>query len=145
MDLAPLFYVVRATERPPLFLIRGLLAAIPVIFTVLVVSLIGRVDLPIVLLLLWGPIAVWLKELSPGLGCHDACVYDCEQIGHRLGFLHGDLLHSLDVADSIAEGVDDLDVLDVWDSVPSIAETIHVVSKVLIMLLPDGLESLSSI
>jgi hypothetical protein len=52
MDLAPLFYVVRATERPPLFLIRGLLAAIPVISAVLVVSPIGRVDLPIVLLLL---------------------------------------------------------------------------------------------
>jgi hypothetical protein len=42
------------------------------------------------------------------------------------------------------EGVDDLDVLDVRDSIPGVAEIFHVVSEALIMLLPNGLESLSS-
>jgi hypothetical protein len=40
------------------------------------------------------------------------------------------------------EGIDDLDVLDVWDSIPGIAEMLHVVLKTLIMLLPDGLRGL---
>jgi hypothetical protein len=53
--------------------------------------------------------------------------------------LHGSLLHSLDVSDSVVKDVDDLDILDIWDSVPGIAEMIHVVPKALIMLLPDGL------
>jgi hypothetical protein len=38
-----------------------------------------------------------------------------------LGFFHGDFLHSLDIEDPIVEGVDDLDVLDVQDSIPVIA------------------------
>jgi hypothetical protein len=49
MNLAPLLCIVRATEKPLLFLIGGLLAAIPMIFAV---SPIGHVDFPIVLLLL---------------------------------------------------------------------------------------------
>jgi hypothetical protein len=52
MDLTPLLCVVRATERSLLFLIGGLLAAIPAISAVLAVSPIGHVDIPIVLLLL---------------------------------------------------------------------------------------------
>jgi hypothetical protein len=56
-----------------------------------------------------------------------------------LGFFHGDLLHSLDVADPITEDIDDLDVLNIRDSVPDIAEIFHIVSETLIMLLPDGL------
>jgi hypothetical protein len=40
------------------------------------------------------------------------------------------------------EGVADLDVLDIRDSVPSIAEIFHVVPETLIMLLSDGLQSL---
>jgi hypothetical protein len=143
MDLAPLLCVVRAMEMHLLFLIEGLLAMIPVISVVFAISPIGHVDLLIVLLLLRGPLAVGLKESSPGLGCLDACVLNCEQIDHHLGFLHGDLLHGLDVADSIAEGVDDLDVMDVRDSVPGVAEMFHIVPEALIMLLPDGLESLS--
>jgi hypothetical protein len=144
MDLASLLDVVKAQEWPLLFLIGGLLATIPAISAVLGVSLIGHVDLPIVLLLLWGPLAAGLKELSPGFECLDACVRDCEQISHRLGFLHGDLLHDLDVTDSITEGVDDLDVLDVRDSIPGIAKIFHVVPEALIILLSDGLESLRS-
>jgi hypothetical protein len=42
------------------------------------------------------------------------------------------------------EGVDDLDILDVRDSIPGVAEMFHIVPEALIMLLPDGLESLSS-
>jgi hypothetical protein len=85
-----------------------------------------------------------LEELSPGLGCLDACVHDCKKICHRLGFLHCDRLHGLDVAYSVMEGVDDLNVLNVQDSVPTIAETFHVVLEAFIMLLPDDLEGLSS-
>jgi hypothetical protein len=40
------------------------------------------------------------------------------------------------------EGIDDLDVLDIRDSVPGIVETFDVVPKTLIMLLPDGLQGL---
>jgi hypothetical protein len=36
------------------------------------------------------------------------------------------------------EGINDLDVLDVQDSVPGIAETFHVVLKALIMVLLDS-------
>jgi hypothetical protein len=63
---------------------------------------------------------VRLKKSSLGFGSHDACVSDHEQIGHRLGLFHCDLLHSLNVVDSVAKGVDDLNVLDIRDSVPSI-------------------------
>jgi hypothetical protein len=52
MDLAPLLCVVRATKMHLLFLIRGLLAAKPMISAVLAVSPIGRVDLLIILLLI---------------------------------------------------------------------------------------------
>jgi hypothetical protein len=37
------------------------------------------------------------------------------------------------------EGIDNLDVLDVWDDVPGIAEMFHVVSEALIMLMLDAL------
>jgi hypothetical protein len=144
MDLAPLLCVIRVIEMPLFFLIRGLLATIPTIFVVLAVSPIDHVDLSIVLLLLWRPLSMGLKESCPSLWCLNACVRDCEQIGHRLGFLHCDLLHGLDVADSVMEDVDDLDVLDARDSVLGVVEMFHVVSEALIMLLPDGLESLSS-
>jgi hypothetical protein len=40
------------------------------------------------------------------------------------------------------EGIDDLNVLDIWDSIPGITETFHVVLKTLIMLLSDGLQGL---
>jgi hypothetical protein len=113
------------------------------ISTVFVVSPIGHVELLIVLLLFRWPLATRLKKSSPGFRNLDACVRDCEQIGHRLGFLHGDLIHDLDVTDSIAEGIDDLDVLDVRDSILGIAEIFHVVQDAFIMLLPDSLEILS--
>jgi hypothetical protein len=76
----------------------------------------------------------------------EVCAYigDREQISHHLGLLHSYLLHSLDITDAIAEGVDDLNVLDVRDGVPSIAETLDIVTETLIMLLLDGFDGLSS-
>jgi hypothetical protein len=72
MDLAPLFCVDRVMEWSLLLLIRGLLLVIPsipmvfmifaisvisVVFVIPVISPISYVDLPIVLLLLRGPLA----------------------------------------------------------------------------------------
>jgi hypothetical protein len=42
------------------------------------------------------------------------------------------------------KGVDDLDFLDVRDSVPDITEMFHVVLEILIMLMLDSLQGLSS-
>jgi hypothetical protein len=131
--------IVRVMERPLLLLIQGLLLAIPTVSVILAISPVSHVDFPIVLLLLHGPPATRLKKSRPNFRSLNACVSYCEQISHRLGLLHGDLPHGLDVADSIAEGVDDLEVIDVWDSVSGVAEMFHVVPKALIMLLSDGL------
>jgi hypothetical protein len=78
-----------------------------------------------------------------GLGGLNAHISDCEQISHRSRLLHGDLLNSLDIIDPIMEDIDDLNVRDVWDSVPGIAETFHVTLKAFIMLLLDSLQGLS--
>jgi hypothetical protein len=56
--------------------------------------------------------------------------------------MRADLLHSLDVAVPVIEGIHDLDVLDVRDSVPGIVEMFHVVLETFIILLPDGLQGL---
>jgi hypothetical protein len=144
LDLAPLLCIVKATKRPPFFLIRRLLLAIPAISTIFVISPVSCVDFLIVLLLLRGSIVVGLKKSSPSLGSLNAYVSNCKQIGHRSGLLHDDLLHNLDVTDSVMESIDDLDILDVRDVVPDIAEMFHVVPEALIVLLLDGLQSLSS-
>jgi hypothetical protein len=39
------------------------------------------------------------------------------------------------------EVTDDFDVLDVWDSVPNIAEMFHIIPNTLFMLMHDGLRS----
>jgi hypothetical protein len=41
------------------------------------------------------------------------------------------------------EGIDNLDVLDVWDSVPGIAEMFHIITEALIRLLLDSLSGFS--
>jgi hypothetical protein len=128
MYLAPLLCAVRVTEKLLLLLIRGLLVVVSTVSVILVISSVSCVDFSIILLFLCGPLATRLKKSSPCFKSLDACVRDCEQIGHRLRLLHGNLLDSLDVADFIMEGVDDLDVLDIRDSIPSIAETFHIVS-----------------
>jgi hypothetical protein len=117
---------------------------VSVVSVILVISPVSRVDFSVILLLLHGPLTTRLKKSSPCFESLNACVSDCEQIGHRLGLLHVDLLHSIDVADSVVEGVDDLDVLDIHDSVPGITEMFHVVPEALIMLLSDDLQSLSN-
>jgi hypothetical protein len=131
MDLAPLLYVIRVMERSLLLLIWGLLLTVFVVsavFAIVVIFLISHVDFSVVLLLLHGPLATRLKKSSPSFGSLDACVSHREQIGHHLGLFHGDLLHGLDVADSVVEGINDLDVLDIRDSVLDIVEMFHVVS-----------------
>jgi hypothetical protein len=45
--------------------------------------MIGRVDFPIVLLLLRGPLTMGLKKSSPGLRSLDAYLNDCEQNDHH--------------------------------------------------------------
>jgi hypothetical protein len=100
---------------------------VSVVSTTIVISSVSHIDFPVVLLLLCGPLATRFKTSSPCFGSLDACVHDCEQIGHRLRLLHGDLLERLDIADSITEGVDDLDILNIWDSVPGVAEIFHIV------------------
>jgi hypothetical protein len=81
--------------------------------------------------------------LSSGLGGLNAYIGDCRQTSYRLGFLHGDLLNSFEIAYPVAKGIDDIDVLDVWDSVSSIVEIFHEVPKAFIMLLLYGLQGLS--
>jgi hypothetical protein len=46
-----------------------------------------------------------------------------------------------EIADPVAKDIDDLDVLDVRDSVPGIAEISHIFMEAFIMLLLDGLQS----
>jgi hypothetical protein len=55
------------------------------------------------------------------------------------GLLHGDLHRSFDIADLVVEGIDNLGILDLRDSIPNIAETFHVVPKTFILLVPNGL------
>jgi hypothetical protein len=82
-----------------------------------------------------------LRKSSPGFRSLNAYVSDCEQIDHRSRLLHVDVLHSLDVADSVVEGIDDLDVLDIRDDILGVVEIFHVVPETVIMLLLDGLQS----
>jgi hypothetical protein len=83
-----------------------------------------------------------LQKSSPGFRSFYAYIGNREQISHRFGLLHCYLFHSFEIADAITEGVNNLDVLDVRDVVSSIAETLDIITKTLIMLLLDGLEGL---
>jgi hypothetical protein len=80
--------------------------------------------------------------LCPGLESFYTYISDCEQIDYRIRPLHGNLLNSFDIDYPIVEGIDDLDVLDIRDSIPGITEIFYVVLETLIMLLPDGLQGL---
>jgi hypothetical protein len=80
--------------------------------------------------------------LCPGLRSLYTYIGDWEQIGYHLQLLLDNLLNNFDVTDPVMEGINDLDVLDIRDSVPGIAEIFHVVPETLSMLLPDGLQGL---
>jgi hypothetical protein len=138
MDLTPLLCVGRVMEQSLLLLIWGLLLAIS---TISMISMIDCIDLLIILLLLWGPLATWFKESSSGLGGLNAYFSDCKQIGHCFWLLRDNFLNSLDITHPVVKGIDDLDILDVWDSVLGVAEMFYVVSEAFIMLLLDGLLS----
>jgi hypothetical protein len=56
VNLAPLLHVIGTPKRPLLLLLRGLLAAISVVSSILVIISISCVDLMIILLP-WGPLA----------------------------------------------------------------------------------------
>jgi hypothetical protein len=94
------------------------------ISVILAISPVSCVDFPIVLLLLRGPLTAGLNKSN---------------LGHYLRLLHGYLIHSLDITDPVVKGVDDLNVLDVRDSITGIAEAFHVIPKALIRLLLYGL------
>jgi hypothetical protein len=136
MDLAPLLGIGRSSEQSFFFLLGGLLLPIPVICCI---------DLSIFLLfLLWQPLVTWIKEPGSGLSGLDADICDCQQTGHHFVLFHGDLLDNLDITNPITEGIDDLDVLDVRDSIPDIAEVFHIILETLIVLLLNSLQGLSS-
>jgi hypothetical protein len=141
MDLAPVFSIIGMLEGPLLLLLWGLLAVISVVSSVLMISPIGCVDLPIILLP-WRPLAPGFQKSSLGFRSLYAHIGDYEQINHLLGLFHGDLLHSLNITDPILKGVDDLNVLNIRDSIPSVVETFHIVLETLIMFLPDDLQGL---
>jgi hypothetical protein len=85
-----------------------------------------------------------LQKLSPSFESLYAYIGNREQINYHFGLLHGYLFHSFDIADAITEAINDLDVLDVWDAIFGIAETLAIIMETLIMLLLDGLEGLGS-
>jgi hypothetical protein len=80
MDITQLLCIGRMLEKPLLLLFGGLLTAFSAIPAV---SMIGRVDFPIVLLLLRGPLTMGLKKSSPGLRSLDTYLNDCEQNDHH--------------------------------------------------------------
>jgi hypothetical protein len=110
---------------------------------VFLISSFCGVDLLVIPFSRW-PLAVRLQKSSPGFGSFYAYIGDREQISHHFGLLQGYLFHSFNIADTITEGVNDLDVLDVRDAVSGIAEALDIIAETLIMLLLDGLEGLGS-
>jgi hypothetical protein len=66
--------------------------------------------------------------LSLGIGSFYAYIGNREQIGHHFGLLHRYLFHGFEIADTILEGVNNLDVLDVRDAVSSIVETFDIIT-----------------
>jgi hypothetical protein len=117
MDLTPLLYVVRATQRPLLFLLRGLLLAIPMIYAIATILAIGSVDLRIVLLPLpWRPLVSGFKKSSSGKGL-DA---DVNTVSRPTTIFCFFMVISSTVLISLTT---------LWKTlIPGIAETVHVVS-----------------
>jgi hypothetical protein len=61
----------------------------------------------------------------------------------QFGLLYDNLLDNLDITDPIMKGIYDLNVLNVRDSVPDIAETFHIIPKALIVVMLDGFHGFS--
>jgi hypothetical protein len=116
---------------------------IPVSSEVLLIYSFCGVDLPGIPFSQW-PLATRLQKLSPGFGRLYAYIDDREQINHRFGLLHGYFFHSFNITDAIMEDVNDFDVLDVWDAISGIVETLDIITETLIMLLLNGLEGLDN-
>jgi hypothetical protein len=83
-----------------------------------------------------------LEKSSPGFGSFYAYIGNHEQIDHRFRLLHRYLFYDFEIADSISEGNNNLDVLDVRDVVSGIAKTLDIITETLVVLLLDGLERL---
>jgi hypothetical protein len=88
-------------------------------------------------------LVMWVKEWDSGLWGLNTDVCDHQQTSHNFRLLHGDFLDSLDVTHPILEGIDDLNVLHIRDSVSSVSEIFHIILEALIMLLLDGLQGFS--
>jgi hypothetical protein len=58
--------------------------------------------------------------------------------------LYGYLFHSFNIIDAITKDVNNLNVLDVRDTVSGIAKIHDIITETLIMLLLDGLKGLGS-
>jgi hypothetical protein len=116
---------------------------IPVSSEVFLIYSFCGVDLPVIPFSQW-PLATRLQKSSPGFGMLYAYIGDREQINHRFGLLHGYLFHSFNITDAIMEDVNDFDVLDVWDAISGIVETLDIITETLIMLLLNGLEGLDN-
>jgi hypothetical protein len=140
MDLTPLFFTIVASEWSLLLLIWGLFPVVLVTFAVLLISSFDGVDLPVIPFS-WWPLTTRLKKSSPDFGSLYAYIGDHEQISHHFGLLHGYLFHSFDIVDAITEGVNDLDVLDMRDSISGIAKILDIIMETLIMFLLDGIDS----
>jgi hypothetical protein len=69
-----------------------------------------------------------LQKSSLGFESLYAYIGDREQISHRFGLLHGYLFHNFNIVDAIMEGVNDLDVLVVWDAISGIAKMLDIIA-----------------
>jgi hypothetical protein len=56
-----------------------------------------------------------------------------------LGFIMT-ISSSLVIADPVTKDIDDLDVLNVRDSIPDVVEMFHIIPKTFLMFLSDGLQ-----
>jgi hypothetical protein len=76
-------------------------------------------------------LATRLQKFSPGFRSLYAYIGNREQISHRFGLLHGYLFLGFNIIDTITEGINNLDVLDVRDSISGIAEILDIIIETL--------------
>jgi hypothetical protein len=77
MDLIPLFCIVGTPEGSLFLLIQGLLVAISTVSSILAISPVSCIDLPVILFPL-GPLTPGFQKLSPGFRSLYAHIGDCE-------------------------------------------------------------------